>query len=75
LAFQDEAAALVEVDEVGCRRPVDTVDSHLTFEDVGVSAFDLDGRVGFGNVEKGAQFGQEHLVVRAFAATGGAPSR
>jgi hypothetical protein len=48
LGLQDEADALVKVDTIGCRCPVDAFGLHLALEDVGVALLDFDAGSGLG---------------------------
>src|SRR3546814_502153 len=74
LGLQHEAAALVEVDEVGAVGPLDAAHLHPPLEDVGVALLGLDRRLGLRRADEVAKLGQEELVVRALAAAGRGPA-
>ncbi len=75
LGLQHEAAALVEVDEVGRGRTVQASGRDLALEDVGIFALGLDGRIGGRDVDQRAELAQEHLTIRPLAAARRAPAR
>src|SRR3546814_9786548 len=58
LGLQHEAAALVEVDEVGAVGPLDAAHLHPPLEDVGVALLGLDRRLGLRRADEVAKLGQ-----------------
>ena len=63
LGFEDEAAALVEVDAAGAGGAVAVMKGDAALEDVGVVGVVGRGRVGPRNAEQIAELGEEELVV------------
>ena len=61
--FEHEAAAFVEVDPFGRVGAVEVIEADVAFEDVGVLAVVLHGRIGPRDFDDVAQFGEEELVV------------
>ena len=74
LALQDIAGAPVEVDEALALGAVAVLEDDPALEAVGVVLGVAAGRVGLGQAEQGAEFGQEELVVGPLGAGGAAPS-
>jgi hypothetical protein len=74
LRFEDEAAAVVTVDEAVAVRAVAMCELNATLEHVSVVAGVVAGGVGLGCAEHLAQLGDEDLVVRALRSGGTGPS-
>lgn len=75
LGFEDEAAALVQVDIVGGIAAVFMAGNDAALENIGVVVLSLDRRFGLVHADQAAEFGQKQLIVRAFPATRGTPAR
>ncbi|MNZ61931.1 hypothetical protein D3C78_800350 [compost metagenome] len=74
LAFEDEAAASVEVERAGAPAAVGEQLGDTALEDVGVFATLRASRIGLREVQQGAQLGDEHLQVGALVAAMADPS-
>jgi hypothetical protein len=74
LGFEDEAAALIKVDESAAFGAVGVVKNDFAFEDVGVVFKTLRGGLGLGQVEKGTEFGEKKLIVLALGTAGFGPA-
>ena len=74
LGLQHVAGAAVEVDEAVAAGAVAVLEDHPALEAVGVLVGVLPGRVRLGQVEEGAEFGEEELVVGPLGAVGPLPA-
>ena len=75
LGFEDEVAALVEVDETAGDGAVEIADFNGLVEDVGVEVLDAGGGIGAFDFEEVAKLGEEELIVGAFGGVGLLPAR
>jgi hypothetical protein len=75
LGLEQEAAALVEIDEPGGVGAVGVVELRVALEDVGVLGGIAGLGIGVGHVEDVAEIAQEAVFVGALGAAGGRPLR
>ncbi len=68
--FEDERAALVEINASGTGRAVAVLKRHRLFKDVSILVFVGFGWFGSRDFEYVAEFGEENLVVGALCRTG-----